>query len=34
MEDDFCVVTDIIKIAMEELKRLSQNAFQGCFQHS
>jgi hypothetical protein len=29
----FCVATDIIKNATEELKRLSQNGFQGCFQH-
>jgi hypothetical protein len=28
----FCDVTDIIKNAKEELKRLSQNGFQGCFQ--
>jgi transposase len=29
----FCVATDIIKNATEELKRLSQNGFQKCFQH-
>ena len=29
----FCDVTDIIKNATEELKRLSQNGFQECFQH-
>jgi hypothetical protein len=29
----FCNVTDIIKNAMYELKRLSQNCFQKCFQH-
>jgi transposase len=28
-----CVATDIIKNATEELKRLSQNGFQECFQH-
>jgi hypothetical protein len=27
----FCVVTDMIKNATEELKRLSQNGFQECF---
>jgi hypothetical protein len=30
---DFSVATDIIKNATEELKRLSQNGFQECFQH-
>jgi hypothetical protein len=30
---DFSVATDIIKNATEELKRLSQNDFQECFQH-
>jgi transposase len=29
----FCDATDIIKNATEELKRLSQNGFQKCFQH-
>jgi len=29
----FCDATDIIKNATEELKRLSQNGFQECFQH-
>ena len=29
----FCDVTDIIRNATEELKRLSQNGFQECFQH-
>ena len=29
----FCNATDIIKNATEELKRLSQNGFQKCFQH-
>jgi hypothetical protein len=29
----FCDVTEIIKNATEELKRLSQNGFQECFQH-
>ena len=29
----FCDVTGIIKNATEELKRLSQNDFQKCFQH-
>jgi hypothetical protein len=33
MEGGFCVATDITKNAVEELKRLSQNAFQGCFQN-
>jgi hypothetical protein len=28
----FCDATDIIKNATDELKRLSQNGFQGCFQ--
>jgi hypothetical protein len=29
----FCDATDIIKNAMEELKRFSQNILQECFQH-
>jgi len=29
----FCDATDIIKNVMEELKRLSKNGFQECFQH-
>jgi biotin-(acetyl-CoA carboxylase) ligase len=29
----FCDATDIIKNVMEELKRLSQNCLQECFQH-
>jgi len=29
----FCDASDIIKNATEELKRVSQNAFQKCFQH-
>jgi len=29
----FCYATDIINNATEELKRLSQNSFQECFQH-
>jgi transposase len=29
----FCDVSDIIKNAVEELKRLSQNGFQKCTQH-
>ena len=29
----FCDATDIIKNEMEEMKRLSQNGFQECFQH-
>jgi transposase len=29
----FCDATDIIKNAMEELKRFSQNDFQECFQN-
>jgi hypothetical protein len=29
----FCDATDVIKNAAEELKRLSQNGFQECFQH-
>jgi len=29
----FCDANDIIKNATEELKRLSQNGFQECFQH-
>jgi len=29
----FCDATDIIKNVTEELKRLSQNDFQECFQH-
>jgi hypothetical protein len=29
----FCDVTNTIKNVMEELKRLSQNGFQECFQH-
>jgi hypothetical protein len=29
----FCNATDIIKNAMEELKSLSQNGLQECFQH-
>jgi transposase len=29
----FCDATDIIKKAMEDLTRLSQNGFQECFQH-
>ena len=29
----FCETTDVIKNAMEELKRLSQNGFQKRFQH-
>jgi len=29
----FCDITDIIKNATEELKRLSQNGFQECFPH-
>jgi transposase len=32
-EQRFCVVTDIIKNATEELKRLSQNGFQEFLQH-
>jgi len=32
-EDHFYDATDIIKNVMEELKRLSQNGFQECFQH-
>jgi len=27
----FCIATDTIRNAMEELKRLSQNGFQECF---
>jgi hypothetical protein len=30
----FCDATDIIKNTTEELKRLSQNGFQECFQHN
>ena len=33
MRRRFCDSTDIIKNATEELKRLSQNCFQECFQH-
>jgi hypothetical protein len=29
----FCDANDIINNEMEELKRLSQNGFQECFQH-
>jgi len=29
----FCDATDIMKNLTEELKRLSQNGFQECFQH-
>jgi hypothetical protein len=29
----FCDATDIIKNATEELKMVSQNGFQECFQH-
>jgi hypothetical protein len=29
----FCDATDIIKNGTEELKRLSKNGFQKCFQH-
>jgi hypothetical protein len=29
----FCAAADVIKNATEELKRLSQNGFQECFQH-
>jgi hypothetical protein len=29
----FCEATEIIKNATKELKRFSQNDFQGCFQH-
>jgi len=32
-ERRFCETTDIIKNATEELKRLSLNGFQECFQH-
>jgi hypothetical protein len=32
-EQRFCVVTDIIKNATEELKRFSQNGFQELLQH-
>jgi hypothetical protein len=32
-ERPFCDATDVIKNAMEKLKRLSLNSFQECFQH-
>jgi len=32
-EQHFCDAIDIIKNVKEELKRLSQNCFQECFQH-
>jgi len=33
MGQDFCDAADIIEDVTEELKRLSQNGFQECFQH-